>query len=112
MQTAQLDDIALDYEITGSGEPVLFISPVLADGFLPLLRHPQLVDHYRLIHYHRRGWVGSTHPPGPVSIERHAADAVDLLGHLRLRRVHVVGHSSGAAVGAQLALDHRTKFRA
>lgn len=106
MQTAHLDDIALDYETTGSGEPVLFISPVLADGFLPLLRHPQLVDHYQLIHYHRRGWVRSTHPPGAVSIQRHVTDAVDLLDHLRTRRVHVVGHSSGAAVGAQLALDH------
>lgn len=106
MRTAHLDDVALDHETTGSGEPVLFISPVLADGFLPLLRHPRLVDHHRLIHYHRRGWVQSTHTPGPVSIQRHATDAADLLDHLGLPRVHVVGHSSGAAVGAQLALDH------
>ena len=106
MHMAHLDEADLEYEITGSGPPVLFISPVLADGFLPLLRHPVLVDHYQLVHYHRRGWVGSTHTPGPVSIHQHAADAAALLDRLGVAPVHVVGHSSGAAVGAQLALDH------
>lgn len=106
MQTAHFDDVALDYEVTGSGEPVLFISPVLADGFRPLLQHPELIGRYRLIHYHRRGWAGSTHTPGPVRIQRHVTDAVGLLDHLQVRRAHVVGHSSGAAVAAQLALDH------
>ena len=105
MQIAHLDAVDLEYEIAGAGEPVLFISPVLADGFLPLLRHPALVDQYQLIHYHRRGWVGSTHTPGPVSIGQHVADAAALLDHLDVAPVHVVGHSSGAAVGAELALD-------
>jgi pimeloyl-ACP methyl ester carboxylesterase len=109
MQTAQLDDVDLEYEISGDGEPVLFISPLLADGFLPLLRHPALVDHYQLIHYHRRGWVGSTHTPGPVSIHQHVADAAALLDDLGVPTAHVVAHSSGAAVGAQLALDHPDK---
>lgn len=105
MRSAHVNGVTLEYELTGSGEPVLFISPVLADGFLPLLRHPALVDRYWLIHYHRRGWVGSTHAPGPVSIGEHAVDAAALLDHLGVSRAHVVGHSSGAAVAAQLALD-------
>jgi len=109
MQSANLNGVNLEYEITGSGDPVLFISPVLADGFLPLLRHPALVERYQLIHYHRRGWVGSTHTPGPVSIEEHAIDAAALLDHLGISRAHVAGHSSGAAVAAQLALDYPDK---
>lgn len=109
MQIATLDDLELEYEITGAGEPVLFVSPVLADGFRPLLDHPVLAGNHQLIHYHRRGWVGSTHTPGPVSIEQHTADAVDLLGHLGIPSAHVVGHSSGAAVAAQLAIEHPDK---
>jgi pimeloyl-ACP methyl ester carboxylesterase len=109
MQTTRLVDIELEYEITGSGEPVLFISPVLADGFLPLLRHPDLVEDFLLVHYHRRGWVGSTRTPGPVSIHRHAADAAALLDGLDIARAHVVAHSSGAAVATQLGLDHPDK---
>ena len=104
METATFDGVELEYEVTGSGEPVLLISPVLADGFLPLVSEPSL-EGYQLIRYHKRGWVGSTHTEGPVTVEDHAADAAALLDHLGIARAHVAGHSSGAAVAAQLALD-------
>jgi len=107
MDTARLetvdDNVELEYEVTGSGEPVLFISPVLADGFAPLRDEPALAD-YRLITYHKRGWVGSTHTPPPVTVADHAADAAALLDHLGIGRAHVAGHSSGAAIALELAL--------
>jgi pimeloyl-ACP methyl ester carboxylesterase len=106
MESANVNGVELDYEVIGTGEPVLLISPVLADGFLPLLAEPALGDDYQLIRYHKRGWVGSTHTPPPVSIADHAADAAALLDHLGVRRAHIAGHSSGAPVAAQLALDH------
>ncbi|MGH2763443.1 MAG: alpha/beta fold hydrolase [Thermoleophilaceae bacterium] len=105
MESVKVNGVELEYEVVGSGEPVLLISPVLADGFLPLLSQPALADRYQLIAYHKRGWVGSTHTPPPVSIADHAADAAALLDRLSVPRVHVAGHSSGAAVAAQLALD-------
>ena len=106
MQSANVNGIELEYEVIGAGEPVLLVSPVIADGFLPLLAEPALADRYQLIRYHKRGWLGSTHTPPPVSIADHAADAAALLDQLGLRPVHIAGHSSGAAVAAQLALDH------
>jgi pimeloyl-ACP methyl ester carboxylesterase len=105
MQTAAVNGVELEYEVTGSGEPVLLISPVLADGFLPLVSEPSLAERYQLIRYHKRGWVGSTHPDTPVTVDDHAADAAALLDHLGIARAHVAGHSSGAAVAAQLAVD-------
>ena len=105
MENAKVNGVELEYEVTGSGEPVLLISPVLADGFLPLLSEPALADRYQLIRYHKRGWAGSTHTPAPVTVADHAADAAALLEHLGMPRAHVAGHSSGAAVAAQLALD-------
>ena len=36
MEIATVNGVELEYEVVGSGEPVLLISPVLADGFLPL----------------------------------------------------------------------------
>jgi pimeloyl-ACP methyl ester carboxylesterase len=105
MEIAPVNGVELEYEVTGSGEPVLFISSVLADGFLPLLAEPALADRYQLIRYHRRGWVGSTPTPPPVTVADHAADAAALLRHLDVPRAHVAGHSTGGVVAVQLGLD-------
>ncbi|MDX1619674.1 MAG: alpha/beta hydrolase [Nitriliruptorales bacterium] len=105
MEIANVNGVELEYEVRGSGEPVLFVSPVLADGFVPLMDRPALADQFQLIHYHKRGWVGSSPTPGPVSVQQHTDDAAALLDHLGVSRAHVVGHSSGAAVAAQFAMD-------
>jgi pimeloyl-ACP methyl ester carboxylesterase len=104
MDIATVNGVELEYEVSGAGEPVLLISPVLADGFVPLTAEPALAGH-ELIRYHKRGWVGSTHTPGAVSVSDHAADAAALLAHLGVPTAHVAGHSSGAAVAAQLAVE-------
>ncbi len=106
MKSAEVNGVKLEYEVAGAGEPVLLISPVLADGFLPLLSERALADRHRLIRYHKRGWAGSTHTPPPVTIADHVADAAALLRHLGIRRAHIAGHSTGGAVALQLALDH------
>jgi pimeloyl-ACP methyl ester carboxylesterase len=82
---------------------------LIADCFVPLLPEPALAHGYQLNRYHKRGWVGSTHTPPPGSIAEHAADAAALLEHLGVRRAHIAGHSTGASIGAQLALDHPEK---
>ena len=96
----------LEYKVRGSGTPVLLIhGAILADAFAPLLVQPALTDRYRLIHYHRRGFAGSSRHAGPCSIAQQAADARALLDHLGVEGTHVVGHSYGGAIALQLALD-------
>jgi pimeloyl-ACP methyl ester carboxylesterase len=109
MDLASVNGVELEYEVRGAGEPVLLIDMLIADCFVPLLPEPALAHHYQLIRYHKRGWVGSTHTPPPVSIAEHAADAAALLDHLGTQRAHIAGHSTGASIGAQLALDHPDK---
>ena len=79
MNQAKVNGVELEYDVTGSGQPVLLISPVVADGFLPLVSERALAASYRLITYHKRGWAGSTHTPPPVSVADHSADAAALL---------------------------------
>jgi pimeloyl-ACP methyl ester carboxylesterase len=107
MQLAQLGDITLEYELGGNpkGPPVLLISSILADGSLPFFGEAALTERYRLIRYHKRGWVGSTRTPGPVGVDDHVDDAARLLERLGIAKAHVVGHSSGATVALQLAVD-------
>ena len=109
MDSVEVNGAELEYEVHGAGEPVLLIDMLIADCFVPLLTQPMLADRYQLIRYHKRGWVGSTHTPPPVSIGDHAADAAALLDNLGVRRAHIAGHSTGASIAAQLALDHPEK---
>ena len=46
MESVNVNGVELEYELSGAGEPVLLISPVIADGFLPLVAEPALADRY------------------------------------------------------------------
>jgi pimeloyl-ACP methyl ester carboxylesterase len=106
MEKANLSGIEFPYDVSGSGDPVLLISTgPIADSFLPLVSEPALADRYRLIRYHQRRMPAGTNGPAPVSFAQHAADAAALLGHLGIPRAHVAGHSTGAAIALQLAID-------
>lgn len=105
MNRARVNGIELEYQTRGSGDPLLLISPVVADGFLPFVSAPTLVDRYQLIHYHRRGWCRSTRTTPPVTVRDHAGDAAALLEHLGIDRANVTGHSSGGTIAMQLASE-------
>ena len=106
MDKTQLTGVDLKYDTTGSGDPVLLISTgPIADSFLPFVSQSALADHYRLIRYRQRRLAIGPRDPEPVSFAQHAADAAALLGQLGIRRAHVAGHSTGAAIALQLAVD-------
>lgn len=98
--------VELEYETRGHGAPVLFVHGGLcADSFVRFVDEPALGG-FHLVRYHRVGYEGSTRVAGPVSIGEQAAQAQALLAALSLGPAHIVGHSSGAAIALQLALDH------
>jgi pimeloyl-ACP methyl ester carboxylesterase len=106
MQHVHLNGADLEYAVQGMGDPVLLIhGAILADALLPLLAEPQLASTYRLIAYHRRGFAGSSRAPAPFTIGQQAADGRALLRHLGIPRAHLAGHSYGAAIALQWALE-------
>jgi pimeloyl-ACP methyl ester carboxylesterase len=106
LSRAAIDGIELEYEIRGSGEPVMLMhAGVLADWFRPLLEEPALTRRYRLVRYHRVGYAGSSRLTGPVSIAQQAAHLRLLMLHLGIARAHIVGHSSSGNMALQFALD-------
>ncbi len=105
MRPVTVNGARLEYTVSGKGDPVLLIhGSVLADAFAPLARDPAL-GKYRLVRYHRRGYAGSGRAQGPVSVAEQAADARALLERLGVKRAHVVGHSYGAVIALQMAID-------
>jgi pimeloyl-ACP methyl ester carboxylesterase len=106
MERVSVNGVELEFDSAGSGEAVVFIhGGCVADSFLPLAVEPALRDRYHVIRYRRRGHGGSTPIHGPISIAEQAHDCLALLGALDVTQAHVVGHSYGACVALQLAVD-------
>jgi pimeloyl-ACP methyl ester carboxylesterase len=111
VEHAKVNGVELEYEVVGSGAPMLLIHGAhIADALQPLVAEPALARFQR-IRYHRRGLGGSTRPvaAGPTSVAVQAEDAVGLLDHLGVDRAHVVGHSFGGAIALELAAQHPTR---
>ena len=106
MDRVALDDVELEYEIRGEGEPVVFVHHGAGvDWFVPLMRVPALADRYRIVHYHRAGYAGSSPSSAPLTFALEAVRFRALAAHLGLTRVHLVGHSASACMALQIALD-------
>jgi 3-oxoadipate enol-lactonase len=101
-----VDGAELEYEVRGTGDPVVLIhAGVCADWFRPLRAEPALADGHRVVSYHRAGYAGSSRVAGPLGVEQQAAHCAALIRHLGIDSAHVVGHSSSANMALQLALS-------
>jgi aminoacrylate hydrolase len=107
--------VSIGYALAGAGPAVLLIQGV---GVAGLGWRPQvegLADAFRMITVDNRGVDGCRLPPGRLTIEDMAADALAVMDHLRERegidRFHVVGHSMGGVIAQALALGARERIR-
>lgn len=106
MDRAAVDGLELEYELRGSGEPVVLIHWGLCAAWAePLMDQPALADRHRLLNYHRAGFAKSDRIEGPVGLAEHAAHCALLMRHVGIERAHIAGHSSSAVIALQLALD-------
>jgi pimeloyl-ACP methyl ester carboxylesterase len=106
----------LYYEVRGSGPVLLLICGGVYDaaGYAGLAE--QLADRYTVVTYDRRGNSRSPldGPPEQQSIEVHGDDAHRVLAAAGVtggEAAHVVGNSSGAMIGLELAARHPEQVR-
>ena len=79
MDRAVLDGAELEYQIHGSGEPVVLIHPgIYADWFTPLLGEPILTTHIAFV-LTTVSMCGEQPFDGPVSLAKHAAHCRSLM---------------------------------
>jgi pimeloyl-ACP methyl ester carboxylesterase len=110
-RTPPIDDVALAYRVTGTGDPVLCIQGVGVAGCGWDPQVDALATRYRVLVFDNRG-VGAT-PRGaaPLSIERMAGDALAVLDADGIDRVHLVGHSMGGLIALATALAAPARVR-
>lgn len=92
------DNVKIYYEEKGKGKPV-----VLIHGWSCSRRHfkkqmPELSKHYRVIQFDQRGHGDSDVPENPLTMKQFAIDLNDLINHLELEDVSLVGWSMGTHV--------------
>jgi pimeloyl-ACP methyl ester carboxylesterase len=106
--------VKIRYVVEGKGEPVLLIH-----GFIINLeanwKQPGIIKglskDYQVIALDNRGHGKSDkpHDPKKYGLEM-AEDAVRLLDHLQIKKVHIVGYSMGAVITAKLLATHPDRF--
>lgn len=92
--------------------PVVLLHPGLAgNGRLYRQWIPVLADRFRVLRVDARGQGMSPHPDGyPWSIDGFVADALAVLDHHGIERVHWVGASGGGIIGQHAAATAPERF--
>lgn len=106
MPTIDLNDTTLYYERTGEGPPMLFVHGMCGDAEVWADQARRFAEHHTCVRYDRRGHSRSRWGDAPISDALHADDAADLIDALGLAPCLLVGSSSGAAIGVEVALRH------
>lgn len=98
--------VELEYWVKGAGEPVVFLhGGVLTDWFGPLAGVLSRTGSYRIVSYNRPAYGSSTLPSQPITIAGQADCCLALMRHLGIAKAHLVGHSIGACIALQAALQ-------
>jgi aminoacrylate hydrolase len=99
------------YEVHGAGPPLLLISGLggLASYWRPQL--PALTDRFQVVIHDHRGTGQSEKSKIRYSVEQMTADAIGLMDGLGIPAAHVLGHSTGGAIGQTLALKHGRRLK-
>ncbi|MGC9335676.1 MAG: alpha/beta fold hydrolase [Anaerolineae bacterium] len=105
MPIMQIRDVELHYQITGQGDPLLFIHGLGSSARDWQYQIEPFSRSYRVVALDVRGHGQSSKPPGPYSIPLFAADTAELIRALQPVPTHVVGISMGGMIGLQLAVD-------
>jgi aminoacrylate hydrolase len=106
MPKAPIANGELYYETHGSGTPLLLVSGLggIANYWLPNI--PALSRKHQVVIHDHRGTGQSTRSTIHYSVDQMTDDVVALMDHLKLEKAHIVGHSTGGAIGQTMAVRH------
>jgi aminoacrylate hydrolase len=106
MPIVPISDGELYYESHGSG-PVLLLVPGL--GGTGNYWQPQVSEfsnHFRVVVHDHRGTGQSTRSEISYSVDQMTRDLIELMDAIGIERAHLLGHSTGGAIGQTMAIEH------
>jgi aminoacrylate hydrolase len=106
MPKASVGDAELYYESHGTGDAVLLVPGLGGVGIYWKPNIPAFSARHRVIVHDHRGTGQSSKSSIKYSVDQMTDDLVKLMDHLKIERAHLVGHSTGGAIGQTLAVKH------
>ncbi|GLQ55392.1 3-oxoadipate enol-lactonase [Devosia nitrariae] len=112
MAFVRTGEILLHYRVQGlTGAPVLvLVNSLGTDARIWDEVITELLPHYRIVSYDKRGHGLSDAPAGDYSLDDHVADLVGLLDHLGVAQSAVAGVSVGGLIAQGFALRHSDRI--
>jgi pimeloyl-ACP methyl ester carboxylesterase len=111
MPKIKVNDITMNYDQQGAGEPLILIPYLAADHACYAFQVAEYAKHFTCISVDIRGAGETDKPEGVYSTELFADDVSGLMQALGIDRAHISGLSLGAAVGLWLAARHTQKVK-
>jgi pimeloyl-ACP methyl ester carboxylesterase len=103
MPKVKVNDITMNYERQGEGEPLLLIPYLAADNACYAFQVADYAKHFTCISIDPRGAGETDKPAGTYSTEMFADDVAAFMAAIGVEKAHVSGLSLGAATGLWLA---------
>jgi 3-oxoadipate enol-lactonase len=111
MPTVQANGIDINYEVHGTGEPMVLIPYLAADQACYAFQVGEYEKHYTCYCVDLRGGGLSSKPEGVYTTELFAADIAAFMDAAGIDQAHVFGVSLGAAAGTWLAAKHPERVK-
>ena len=111
MPKVKANNITMNYEQQGTGEPLILIPYLAADNACYAFQVAEYAKHFTCISIDLRGTGESDKPAGVYSTELFADDVAAFMQTLGIAKAHVSGLSLGAATGMWLAGKHPDRVK-
>ncbi len=111
MPKVKVNDITMNYEQQGAGEPLVLIPYLAADNACYAFQVADYAKHFTCISIDPRGAGETDKPAGTYSTEMFADDVAAFMQAIGVERAHVSGLSLGGAIGLWLASKYPQRVK-
>ena len=111
MPKVKVNDITMNYDQQGSGEPLIWIPYLAADFACYAFQVAEYAKHFTCISVDLRGAGETDKPEGNYTTELLADDVSGFMQAIGVDRAHISGLSLGAAVGMWLAVKYPERVK-
>ena len=111
MPKVKANNITMNYDQQGTGEPLILIPYLAADHACYAFQVAEYAKHFTCISLDLRGTGETDKPEGAYSTELLADDVAAFMQAAGIRKAHISGLSLGAAIGMWLAAKYPDKVQ-